>query len=130
MIEIMVRHYLIAALWASTDNAGNPLDDTCDDSDWHPSAIARANADCAAFIAQAQQLLPYLPDSYGAHPDCGRVHPAYAALGHDLWLTRNHHGAGFWDRGLGAVGEKLTGLAHEMGECDAYIGNDCFIYLG
>ena len=19
-------------------------------------------------------------------------------LGHDLWLTRNHHGAGFWDR--------------------------------
>lgn len=30
--------------------------------------------------------------------------------GHDLWLTRNGHGAGFWDRGLGDIGEKLNDL--------------------
>lgn len=28
--------------------------------------------------------------------------------GHDLWLTIHGHGAGFWDRGIGQHGEKLT----------------------
>lgn len=28
--------------------------------------------------------------------------------GHDLVLTANGHGAGFWDRGLGEHGDKLT----------------------
>lgn len=37
-------------------------------------------------------------------------------IGHDFWLTRNRHGAGFWDRGLGALGERLTHIAHSMGE--------------
>lgn len=33
-------------------------------------------------------------------------------VGHDLWLTAQHHGTGFWDRGLGTVGDRLTELAH------------------
>lgn len=48
--------------------------------------------------------------------------------GHDFWLTRNHHGAGFWDRGLGEVGEKLTEMAHAYGEADLYEGDDGLIY--
>ena len=35
---------------------------------------------------------------------------------HDYWLTRNRHGAGFWDRGLGDLGDRLTELAHNDGE--------------
>lgn len=38
------------------------------------------------------------------------------ALGHDLLLTRNGHGTGFWDRGHGDIGETLTDLAVGMGE--------------
>lgn len=34
--------------------------------------------------------------------------PAEARAGHDLWLTRNGHGAGFWDRDLGELGDRLT----------------------
>lgn len=37
-------------------------------------------------------------------------------LGHDLWLTRNGHGVGFWDRGLGELGSDLTKAASAMGE--------------
>lgn len=37
-------------------------------------------------------------------------------VGHDFWLTRNHHGAGFWDRGLGELGDRLTKAAHAYGE--------------
>lgn len=29
-------------------------------------------------------------------------------VGHDFWLTTQHHGAGFWDRGLGTIGDRLT----------------------
>lgn len=32
----------------------------------------------------------------------------YQHVGHDLWLTEKHHGAGFWDRGLGELGGRLT----------------------
>jgi len=41
--------------------------------------------------------------------------------GHDFWLTRNGHGAGFWDRGAGDVGDRLTVAAHAWGECHPYV---------
>ena len=40
--------------------------------------------------------------------------------GHDLWLTRNGHGAGFWDRGLGELGKRLTDAAHLLGASDLW----------
>ena len=46
-------------------------------------------------------------------------------LGHDLWLTRNGHGVGFWDRPeiYGEQSSRLfTAFAHAMGEHDA-----CFV---
>lgn len=36
--------------------------------------------------------------------------------GHDFWLTRNGHGAGFWDRGLGERGDRLTAASKPYGE--------------
>ena len=35
---------------------------------------------------------------------------------HDFALTRNRHGAGFWDRGLGDIGARLTEAAHAYGD--------------
>ncbi|MBR1173878.1 hypothetical protein JQ617_07925 [Bradyrhizobium sp. KB893862 SZCCT0404] len=49
--------------------------------------------------------------------------------GHDYWLTRNGHGAGFWDRGLGEVGQRLTCAAKADGSRDAYRGDDGKVYL-
>lgn len=45
--------------------------------------------------------------------------------GHDFWLTRNGHGAGFWDRGyrLG-LGDALTEAAQAYGSSDLYYGDD------
>lgn len=37
-------------------------------------------------------------------------------VGHDFCLTRNGHGAGFWDRGLGERGERLSDAARVYGE--------------
>lgn len=50
--------------------------------------------------------------------------------GHDFWLTRNHHGCGFWDRDLPEnIGNALTLAAHDCGTCDLYVGDDGRIYL-
>lgn len=48
----------------------------------------------------------------------------YEQIGHDFILTRNRHGAGFWDRGLGERGDRLTDAAHAYGEIDAYLADD------
>lgn len=51
--------------------------------------------------------------------------------GHDFWLTRNGHGAGFWDRGLGDIGERLTaacGWRTDFPEVNLYLGDDGKIY--
>lgn len=37
-------------------------------------------------------------------------------FGHDMSLTRDGHGTGFWDRGLGKLGEALTAWANGLGE--------------
>lgn len=81
-----------------------------------PSAIEQAKADCEAFQeANAEDLEAY-QDATGC------------TGGVDLWLTRNRHGAGFWDRGLGDLGKRLTDAAR-LGECDSYQGDDGLIYL-
>jgi hypothetical protein len=37
------------------------------------------------------------------------------SFGHDFYLTREGHGAGFWDRGLGELGDYLTKIAKWSG---------------
>jgi hypothetical protein len=48
------------------------------------------------------------------------------SVGHDFWLTRNGHGAGFWDRGLGELGERLSAAARVYGE--DYVSNYVTVY--
>ena len=50
-------------------------------------------------------------------------------VGHDFWLTRNHHGAGFWDRGNGAAGDELSKLCHPYGESYLHIDENGSIYV-
>lgn len=45
-------------------------------------------------------------------------------IGHDLWLNRTGAGEGFWSRGLGAVGDRLSDTAHSMEETYLEIGDD------
>lgn len=85
-----------------------------------PDFIATATADCAAFCES------YAADLSEAETLGEDMHRA----GVDFWLTRNHHGAGFWDRGLGEVGKRLTDAAHSYGGVDLYRGDDGLIYGG
>lgn len=48
--------------------------------------------------------------------------------GVDFWLTRNGHGAGFWDRGLNNLGDRLSAASKVYGGVDLYAGDDGMIY--
>lgn len=107
--------YIDAALWSSTDDNGTPLDSL--DASLSAEARAQMEADCAAFYTDCRPIW----DGLTAYTLTGTVDDAQA--GHDFWLTRNRHGAGFWDRGLGDAGEELTRRARAYGEADLYVSD-------
>lgn len=109
--------YIEAALWAETDDDGEPLDARYSLQDIAPATLQQMEADCARFLVENE-----LPN-YGS-----REYSDAEMAGHDFWLTRNHHGAGFWDRGLGEIGRKLTEAAHRFGGAELYVGDDGKIY--
>ena len=60
--------------------------------------------DCLAFYSRIDCYLP---------TDDVKI----AAAGHDFWLTRNGHGAGFWDGDWPAFqGEMFTNISKSFGE--------------
>lgn len=109
--------YLEAALWSSMDEStpegGEPMDANYSFADLAPETLDRMKTDCAAFQRQHWNDI---------QDDVERA-------GHDFWLTRNHHGAGFWDGDWPeGVDEKLTAASHSWGEVDLYVGDDGRIY--
>ena len=52
----------------------------------------------------------------------------YEQLGHDIWLTRNHHGAGFFDHSYENE-NPLTDAAHTIRGVDLYLGDDMKLYF-
>lgn len=101
--------------------------------DIYPDSFMRMFLDCSDFQAKARHLLSQVYghtfSAYvvgdGTLPDSHR--PAWdydaKAAGRDFWYTRNGHGVGFWDRGLGDIGDKLSDIAREFGEVNAFFGN-------
>ncbi|HEX6826548.1 MAG TPA: hypothetical protein VF077_09570 [Nitrospiraceae bacterium] len=105
--------YIECALWSSSDNStesgGEPLDKNYSADDLAPETLAQFQRDCEAFFRDNRA------DLFALGLD---------QAGHDFWLTRNGHGTGFWDRGLGVVGDRLTKAAKAYGSSDLYVGDD------
>jgi hypothetical protein len=125
----MTDHFLIAyidaALWSSTDNStlqgGDPLDANYTMADLAPETLETMRADCARFARENAADI--------AEGTAGRDFTVDERAGHDFWLTRNRHGAGFWDGDWPeAVGARLTAAAHAFGEVNLYVGDDDKIY--
>lgn len=52
------------------------------------------------------------------------------SIGQDFALTRQGHGAGFWDRGEGERGEALTKIAKSFGELHLWYDTDSNTVMG
>jgi hypothetical protein len=114
--------YLTAAEWTLDDDDAKP-------TGFSEQARAHASAAVESFVTLA-----------GVSADEAIERTGYDAsrLGHDLWLTRNGHGAGFWDRDelddpegevVTTLGDALTAHAGAMGECYASVGDDGLLYI-
>jgi hypothetical protein len=118
--------YVTAALWSSTygENGEFQLDDG--EHELSDEAKNKMLTDCANFFNYCEKTdddnLDPLPEY-----DCPEYSNAEKS-GHDFWLTRNGHGCGYWDRGLGEIGEALSKAAKTFGNCDLYVGDDGLIY--
>jgi hypothetical protein len=110
--DLFFNAYIETALWASTDDDERPLDDWADKDDLAPSALAEMKADCVDFFKANYNL----------------IRDNVSRAGHDFFLTRNRHGAGFWD-GDWKHGDRLTSASHPYGSCDLYVGDDGKIYV-
>lgn len=119
--------YVTTMLWSTNDESdesgGEPLDRNYAESDLAPEALAAIETDCRAFFAAHSDL--FTPEHCLHHNSTEE-----AQAGHDFWLTRNGHGAGFWDGDWAEpAATTLTDAAHAFGELNPYVGDDGRIYL-
>ncbi len=125
-LDEFVKHYVVAALWSSTNEAGEPLDGQYSIDDIAPKTLAEMREQCADFVkANHADLIEYkeLRRNIADGQWSGE-----ALAGNDFWLTRCGHGAGFWDRGLDALGDRLSDAAKVYGNVDLYEGDDGLIH--
>lgn len=121
-LDKFTRAYVEAMFWTAVDwDDKDESDNPNEFPEWDvgmlaPETVAVIVADCLAFQSANAADLAEAGDD--------------AQNGHDFWLTRNRHGAGFWDRGYAkAISDRLTADAHAWGEADLYLGDDERLYL-
>ncbi len=112
--------YLECALWSSTDNSGDSggksLDKNYNENSFPREVLEKLYGDCEDFRAANKELLEEYYKEHGI-----------AQAGHDFWLSRNGHGAGFFDRGKGY--RALQDAARVYGTVDIYVGDDGLLYI-
>ena len=125
--------YVNTALWLLDESPGAgewAQHDNYTVANIEPATLAKMAADCAEFEQEQYDTLQtvYLfggnyDETYGGDYD-------EVNAGHDFWLSRNGHGAGFFDRGEQLDWTYLQNAAKERGEYDLYMGDDGVIYGG
>lgn len=112
----------VEAMFFTECHSDNPELENATVSDLSDDAWKTIQEDCTAFQALTQRSLDLAYDYATITYDAERA-------GRDFWYTRNRHGVGYWDRGLGAVGDQLTKDAKSFSECYLYMGDDEKLYL-
>ena len=118
-LDEFTEAYVRAALWSTTGDGGEALDDDYGAEHLAPETLERMKADCARFREV------YGPLVIEANYDAGGEGSVESHAGHDFWLTRAGHGVGFWDGDWTAeAGEILTMAAKSFGDYELYVGDD------
>jgi len=125
-IEEMVRGYIHSALWTEELDSEYGIDD------FTKEEIEYIRKDVIVFINRVKEIIKKI-NGDEIIPFINKY--SSDSFGHDLWLTRNGHGTGFWDRKELDIaftpsknpydkeyilGDVLTAIANEMGESELY----------
>lgn len=102
-----------------------------DVSDLADETLSRMVADCERFQLENAELITDENLAHGPVPSREHegMYGATERAGHDFWLTRNGHGAGFWDGDwCEPAATTLMNASHAYGEIDLYVGDDGKVY--
>lgn len=110
--------YVECALWSSCDDDGYSVYDDYGAEDFHSESMQFMRESCLEFLQEP-----------GVYRMLREVGSTAEQAGHDFWLTQNHHGAGFWDRGYGKIGDKLTERAQSYCNVELYLGEDGMVHI-
>jgi hypothetical protein len=125
-IDDVVEGYLDCQLWAGLDldrdDNGNhpPLDENYDREDISPDYVEKVREELLGVVTDHPLAVRMYLSQRKIDPSEGS---ASTYFGHDFYLTREGHGAGFWDRGLGDLGEYLTKIAKAYGSAEMLFDN-------
>lgn len=116
-VTAAVEGYLVAALWSTVDDSradeetgnGPMLDENYSPDDISADVVEAVTDEVRSFLVANWSDLHNL--------DAEQV-------GHDFLLTRDGHGAGFWDRGLGDRGDRLSDACRPYGESNFYVADN------
>lgn len=137
-VEEVVTGYIGAMLWSESCNGSAPAT-VCDHLGWTGDAAYNCDkslshdlnyGECDLSGAAYDEIRKDVADFV-----CGNWNDLYLRgmdgdqAGHDFLLTRNGHGVGFWDRGLGERGQRLTAASEPYGTMNAYVGDDELIHV-
>jgi hypothetical protein len=115
-IKDMIAGYLNAAIWTEEEQIRETDGIDIRDLEFSPEAEKRATEDVSGFFEATRELFSQ--------------HTRYDLVGMDLWLSRNGHGAGFFDgEQYGENADALQEAACKMGECYLYAGDDGLLHF-
>lgn len=132
-LDEFTQAYIDCAIWAECHQDSEDLNGK-DAEDLAPETLGAMIADCQRFQTKHSALLKsaYMYKlEMNAHEQNTLPDYTPTQAGHDFWLSRNGHGAGFFDRGLGDIGEALQeacGWKTDFPEINLYLGDDGKIY--
>lgn len=111
-----VEAYIEALLFTEEETLGVTEADNPTEGMFSNGALQSIYVECADFFfgeyAEMEATIEEFP------------HYGFSQAGHDFWLTRNGHGAGFWDRGIGKHGEELTKASKAYSEVNVYMDEE------
>lgn len=131
-VDEVTKEYLACALWSECDaDGGNLMERHKDTSSFSQEAHERARIDVAAFLTNASELIDALVMAAELDEDCISGYGIASDIGHNLWLSRNGHGAGFFDRDHmpECLRDALQDAAEALGSCNVIEGDDTKLHL-
>lgn len=105
VLPLFIEHYIEAIRFTECGTG-----DECEGLfEFSLEALTTITTDCTNFMRDAYPLMEAFKIDNVPH------------LAHDFWLTRNGHGAGFWDGDWpSALGEMLDHMSKQYPEQDVY----------
>lgn len=134
--ERELTQYVETALWSSSvEEEYGAANDMAPDTSLERANFSADDIAPEALTSMREDLQNFINGADDASLEFWQAEHGDGQIGHDFWLTRNGHGAGFWDRWSGGTpgyehGRHLTDEAKPYGESYVYAGDDGRLYVG